>query len=91
VASSSFSAKFGIVLFILHGFRGNQCKDNKAFLKSVNKITLTFYGKNLRHFENKVHLGKNVFTASQSTHLGISKMSMLRLKLKIIKPRLLKI
>ena len=63
-ASASVSAKFGIsdlllVLFIFHGFRENQCKEDNAFLKSVNEITLIFYSKTLRRFENKEHLGKS--------------------------------
>jgi hypothetical protein len=89
-ASAPVSAKFGIsdlllVLFILHGFRENQCKEDNVFLKSVNEITLIFYGKTLRHFENKEHW-KIVFTASRNTHLGLSKISMLIRKLQIIKP-----
>jgi hypothetical protein len=63
-ASASVSVKFGIsdlllVLFVLHGFRENRCKEANAFLKSINEIKLTFYGKTLRRFESKEHLGKS--------------------------------
>lgn len=37
----------------------NQCKEDNAFLKSINENKITFYGKNLRHFESKEHLGKS--------------------------------
>ena len=55
MASASVSAKFGVrdlllVLFILHGFCENQCKEDNVILKSVNEITLAILRYNLNTF-----------------------------------------
>lgn len=95
-ASASVSAKFGIsdmllVLLILHWFCENECKEDNAFLKNANEITLAILRYKRNTFENKEHLVKSCLVRHEVPHLGVSKISTLILKLKIIKHWFLKI